>query len=108
MLLLLLMYSDQLDAVVDFGGVIKWDCTTWALLSFEEFFGSHPQALAQCEHTLTRLRVAKKVVDDTAGAAQIHVSKDYFVVVKQPIYAYKYSLSNQSIHKRGESNKKEG
>ncbi|GKD33877.1 hypothetical protein Tco_1249386, partial [Tanacetum coccineum] len=115
---------------------------------------SHPQ----CEHILTRLRVAREAVDDIAGAAravkkrigrdqlpytkrgsrtccsganlsnkawdykyaifvqfgsflhdQIHVSKDYFVVVKQLIYAYKYSLSNQSIStKRGESNKKEG
>ncbi|KAI5073849.1 hypothetical protein GOP47_0011862 [Adiantum capillus-veneris] len=33
---------------------------------------SHPQALAQCEHTLTRLglNVAREAVDDTAGAAQ--------------------------------------
>ncbi|MCO5597143.1 hypothetical protein L7F22_051218 [Adiantum nelumboides] len=33
---------------------------------------SHPQALAQCEHTLTRLglNVSREAVDDTAGAAQ--------------------------------------
>ncbi|KAG0556766.1 hypothetical protein KC19_11G077900 [Ceratodon purpureus] len=31
---------------------------------------SHPQALAQCEHTLTKLGVAREAVDDTAGAAQ--------------------------------------
>uniref|UniRef100_A0A7N0U777 Arogenate dehydratase n=1 Tax=Kalanchoe fedtschenkoi TaxID=63787 RepID=A0A7N0U777_KALFE len=33
---------------------------------------SHPQALAQCEHTLTKLglRVAREAVDDTAGAAE--------------------------------------
>ncbi|GAV91293.1 PDT domain-containing protein/ACT domain-containing protein [Cephalotus follicularis] len=33
---------------------------------------SHPQALAQCEHTLTKLglNVAREAVDDTAGAAE--------------------------------------
>ncbi|KAJ7527273.1 hypothetical protein O6H91_16G045900 [Diphasiastrum complanatum] len=31
---------------------------------------SHPQALAQCEHTLSKLGVAREAVDDTAGAAQ--------------------------------------
>ncbi|KAI3849972.1 hypothetical protein MKW98_026886 [Papaver atlanticum] len=31
---------------------------------------SHPQALAQCENTLTKLGVAREAVDDTAGAAQ--------------------------------------
>ncbi|XP_078436180.1 arogenate dehydratase 2-like [Wolffia australiana] len=31
---------------------------------------SHPQALAQCEHTLTKLGVVRESVDDTAGAAQ--------------------------------------
>nr|BAJ99463.1 predicted protein [Hordeum vulgare subsp. vulgare]BAK05493.1 predicted protein [Hordeum vulgare subsp. vulgare] len=33
---------------------------------------SHPQALAQCEHTLTRmgLNVAREAFDDTAGAAE--------------------------------------
>lgn len=31
---------------------------------------SHPQALAQCEQTLTKLGVAREAVDDTAGAAQ--------------------------------------
>jgi len=31
---------------------------------------SHPRALAQCEHTLTKLGVVKEAVDDTAGAAQ--------------------------------------
>ncbi|KAK9266393.1 hypothetical protein L1049_025250 [Liquidambar formosana] len=33
---------------------------------------SHPQALAQCEHTLTQLglNVAREAVDDTAGAAE--------------------------------------
>ncbi|MCL7037975.1 hypothetical protein MKW94_016825 [Papaver nudicaule] len=29
---------------------------------------SHPQALAQCENTLTKLGVAREAVDDTAGA----------------------------------------
>ncbi|EFJ27457.1 hypothetical protein SELMODRAFT_95583, partial [Selaginella moellendorffii] len=32
---------------------------------------SHPQALAQCENTLTRLGVARESVEDTAGAAQL-------------------------------------
>ncbi|KAF5183902.1 Arogenate dehydratase/prephenate dehydratase 2 protein [Thalictrum thalictroides] len=31
---------------------------------------SHPQALAQCENTLTKLGVVREAVDDTAGAAQ--------------------------------------
>ncbi|XP_043698699.1 arogenate dehydratase 2-like [Telopea speciosissima] len=31
---------------------------------------SHPQALAQCENTLTKLGVIREAVDDTAGAAQ--------------------------------------
>lgn len=31
---------------------------------------SHPQALAQCEQTLTKLGVTREAVDDTAGAAQ--------------------------------------
>jgi arogenate/prephenate dehydratase len=31
---------------------------------------SHPQALAQCEQSLTKLGVARESVDDTAGAAQ--------------------------------------
>ncbi|KAH9331585.1 hypothetical protein KI387_003693 [Taxus chinensis] len=31
---------------------------------------SHPQALSQCEHTLSRLGVIRDAVDDTAGAAQ--------------------------------------
>ncbi|XP_031485060.1 arogenate dehydratase/prephenate dehydratase 2, chloroplastic-like isoform X1 [Nymphaea colorata] len=31
---------------------------------------SHPQALAQCELTLSKLGVAREAVDDTAGAAQ--------------------------------------
>ncbi|KAK7838576.1 arogenate dehydratase/prephenate dehydratase 2 [Quercus suber] len=31
---------------------------------------SHPQALAQCEHTLTRLGLVREAVDDTAGAAK--------------------------------------
>ncbi|KAJ0979319.1 hypothetical protein J5N97_014793 [Dioscorea zingiberensis] len=31
---------------------------------------SHPQALAQCEHTLTKLGVVRENVDDTAGAAK--------------------------------------
>ncbi|XP_047317584.1 arogenate dehydratase 1-like [Impatiens glandulifera] len=33
---------------------------------------SHPQALSQCEHTLTKLglKVAREAVDDTAGAAE--------------------------------------
>ncbi|CAI0454126.1 unnamed protein product [Linum tenue] len=34
---------------------------------------SHPQALAQCEHTLTRLGLVREAVDDTAGAAK-HVA----------------------------------
>ncbi|KAK4741838.1 hypothetical protein SAY87_025426 [Trapa incisa] len=34
---------------------------------------SHPQALAQCEHTLTKLGLVRESVDDTAGAAQ-HVA----------------------------------
>lgn len=35
---------------------------------------SHPQALAQCEHTLTKLGVVREAVDDTAGAAQFVAS----------------------------------
>ncbi|XP_042506304.1 arogenate dehydratase 2-like isoform X2 [Macadamia integrifolia] len=31
---------------------------------------SHPQALAQCENTLTKLGIVREAVDDTAGAAQ--------------------------------------
>ncbi|XP_039129772.1 arogenate dehydratase 2-like [Dioscorea cayenensis subsp. rotundata] len=31
---------------------------------------SHPQALAQCEHTLAKLGVVRENVDDTAGAAK--------------------------------------
>ncbi|XP_065871861.1 arogenate dehydratase 2-like [Euphorbia lathyris] len=31
---------------------------------------SHPQALAQCEHTLTSLGLVREAVDDTAGAAK--------------------------------------
>ncbi|KAL1361663.1 hypothetical protein AAHE18_03G020500 [Arachis hypogaea] len=31
---------------------------------------SHPQALAQCEHTLTKWGLVREAVDDTAGAAQ--------------------------------------
>lgn len=34
---------------------------------------SHPQALAQCENTLTKLGLVREAVDDTAGAAK-HVS----------------------------------
>ncbi|PRQ33758.1 putative hydro-lyase [Rosa chinensis] len=34
---------------------------------------SHPQALAQCEHTLTRFGLVREAVDDTAGAAK-HVA----------------------------------
>ncbi|PON75701.1 2-isopropylmalate synthase [Parasponia andersonii] len=34
---------------------------------------SHPQALAQCEHTLTRWGLIREAVDDTAGAAK-HVA----------------------------------
>lgn len=29
------------------------------------------QALAQCEHTLSKLGVTREAVDDTAGAAQV-------------------------------------
>ncbi|KAI4382340.1 hypothetical protein MLD38_008316 [Melastoma candidum] len=34
---------------------------------------SHPQALAQCEHTLTKFGLVREAADDTAGAAQ-HVA----------------------------------
>ncbi|ONI00511.1 hypothetical protein PRUPE_6G092500 [Prunus persica] len=34
---------------------------------------SHPQALSQCEHTLTKLGLVREAVDDTAGAAK-HVA----------------------------------
>ncbi|MED6207461.1 Arogenate dehydratase 2 [Stylosanthes scabra] len=40
---------------------------------------SHPQALAQCEHTLTKWGLVREAVDDTAGAAQyiaMHEVKD--------------------------------
>ncbi|XP_058087611.1 arogenate dehydratase 3-like [Magnolia sinica] len=39
---------------------------------------SHPQALAQCEHTLTKLglNVAREAVDDTAGAAEFVANND--------------------------------
>ncbi|CAN6454313.1 unnamed protein product [Victoria cruziana] len=36
---------------------------------------SHPQALDQCEFTLTRLGVVRESTDDTAGAAQIVAAK---------------------------------
>jgi prephenate dehydratase len=32
---------------------------------------SHPQALAQCENTLTKLGLVREAVDDTAGAAKV-------------------------------------
>jgi len=32
---------------------------------------SHPQALAQCEHTITRLGIQREVVYDTAGAVKL-------------------------------------
>ncbi|CAA6658170.1 unnamed protein product [Spirodela intermedia] len=35
---------------------------------------SHPQALSQCEHTLSTLGVIRESVDDTAGAAQFIAS----------------------------------
>lgn len=37
---------------------------------------SHPQALAQCEYTLTKLGVVREAVDDTAGAAQFVASNE--------------------------------
>ncbi|TKY48616.1 Arogenate dehydratase/prephenate dehydratase 6 [Spatholobus suberectus] len=39
---------------------------------------SHPQALAQCEHTLTKLglNVVREAVDDTAGAAEFVATND--------------------------------
>ncbi|KAJ7981118.1 Arogenate dehydratase [Quillaja saponaria] len=39
---------------------------------------SHPQALSQCEHTLTKLglKVAREAVDDTAGAAEFVATKN--------------------------------
>lgn len=40
---------------------------------------SHPQALAQCENTLTKLGMVREAVDDTAGAAKFvafHELKD--------------------------------
>lgn len=40
---------------------------------------SHPQALAQCENTLTRMGLVREAVDDTAGAAKLiafHKLKD--------------------------------
>ncbi|WCJ41121.1 arogenate dehydratase 2 [Euphorbia peplus] len=40
---------------------------------------SHPQGLAQCEHTLTKLGLVREAVDDTAGAAKhvaLHQLKD--------------------------------
>jgi arogenate/prephenate dehydratase len=37
---------------------------------------SHPQALAQCEQTLTKLGVTREAVDDTAGAAQFIAAHD--------------------------------
>ncbi|WJX44044.1 Arogenate dehydratase 3 [Trifolium repens] len=43
---------------------------------------SHPQALAQCENTLTKLglNVAREAVDDTAGAAEPHRGRPIRVV----------------------------
>ncbi|CDP06978.1 unnamed protein product [Coffea canephora] len=40
---------------------------------------SHPQALAQCEHTLTKmgLNVAREAVDDTAGAAEFVAANNH-------------------------------
>ncbi|CAN6470923.1 unnamed protein product [Victoria cruziana] len=38
---------------------------------------SHPQALAQCEHTLSKLGVTREAVDDTAGAAQFVANHNF-------------------------------
>ncbi|KAL3530620.1 hypothetical protein ACH5RR_009942 [Cinchona calisaya] len=47
---------------------------------------SHPQALAQCENTLTKLGLVKEAVDDTAGAAKFiafHKLKDAGAVASE-------------------------
>ncbi|CDP08936.1 unnamed protein product [Coffea canephora] len=47
---------------------------------------SHPQALAQCENTLTKLGLVREAVDDTAGAAKFiafHKLKDAGAVASE-------------------------
>jgi arogenate/prephenate dehydratase len=48
--------------------LISWPGTT---LSDIQLIRSHPQALAQCEHYITRLGVQREVVYDTAGAVKM-------------------------------------
>ncbi|CAI0388353.1 unnamed protein product [Linum tenue] len=50
---------------------------------------SHPQALAQCEYTLTRLGLVREAVDDTAGAAKdasLNVTR-FLMLAREPIIA---------------------
>lgn len=43
----------------------------------------HFQALAQCEHTLTKIGLVREAVDDTAGAAKVSlgINGDLFLTV---------------------------
>ncbi|KVI07908.1 Prephenate dehydratase [Cynara cardunculus var. scolymus] len=43
---------------------------------------SHPQALAQCENTLTKLGIVREAVDDTAGAAKVALVFAYIMITK--------------------------
>ncbi|KAF5930931.1 hypothetical protein HYC85_031804 [Camellia sinensis] len=63
---------------------------------------SHPQALAQCENTLTKLGLVREAVDDTAGAAKFvafHKLKDTGpVATSTAARIYGMSILAEDIH----------
>lgn len=48
----------------------------------------HLKALSQCEDTLTRLGLVKEAVDDTAGAAKVHLDLIVDQVVCSPPFFF--------------------